>query len=168
MKIGPHEEFERFYHRHEVIVRRYVTGMLGDADAAEDVVQETWVRYLRYAEASPPRFDRALLLAVARNVVRTAWRRRRPEMPADLELGAEAPDPAVPFTDAVIMRDLVRRLPYADREVIVLHYALDWPLDDIASLLHLRPSTVKSRLYRARQRLRAEFGTGEGSERGVD
>ncbi len=50
------------------------------------------------------------------------------------------------------MWDLVSRLPYTDREVIVIHYALDWSLGDIGRVLHLTESAAKKWLHRARLR----------------
>lgn len=66
------------------------------------------------------------------------------------------------------MSDLVARLPYPEREVIVLHYALDLPLETICNQLGQPNSTVKSRLYRARRRLRDAYMSGEGKQRGAE
>lgn len=143
---------------------QFVLGMLGDVTLAGDAAQETWLRYLRYVDRKEPRFDPVLLIAVARNVVRTMWRRRRPEYPAS-GLGHRAD--AGSFEESVLMSDLVARLPYPEREVIVLHYGLDLPLETICSQLHQPGSTVKSRLYRARRRLRDEYLSGEGERRGA-
>ncbi len=151
------DEFERFYLRNEGRVGRFVLGMLGDAALAVDAAQETWLRYLRYVDRAEPRFDAVLLVAVARNVVRTMWRRTRPEFPADLTRQADVGS----FEESVLMTDLITRLPYREREVIVLHYALDLSLEEICRQTKEPCSAVKSRLYRARRRLRAEYLSGE-------
>lgn len=129
-------------------VRREI-GMLGDAcehrrrSGARNLHPLSAVRGVGVSG-----YDRALSLTVAHNVVRPTWRRR--EVPAALALAAA--DPTRSFTDALIMWDLVSRLPYTDREVIVIHYALDWSLGDIGRVLHLTESAAKKWLHRARLR----------------
>lgn len=164
MQPAVEEEFELFYFRNEHRVGQFVVGMLGNASLAADAVQETWFRYLHYVDRSEPRFDPVLLIAVARNVVRTIWRRRRPEYPAS---PVAHPADGRSFEESVLMSDLVARLPYSEREVIVLHYALDLPLETICNQLGQPRSTVKSRLYRARRRLRDAYMSGEGEQRGA-
>lgn len=164
MQPAVEEEFERFYRQRERQVRRVVMGMLGDAPLAADAAQETWLRYLRYVDRPDPRFDVALLIAVARNVARDFWRRRKPE-----QLNERMADRAgaANVEDSILMADLVARLPLPEREVVVLHYALDLPLDAIARQLGQSESAIKSRLHRARLRLRDEFEQGEGTQHGT-
>jgi len=153
--------FEQFYRKHERRVGRLVLGMLGDPALAADAAQETWLRYLRYVDRPEPHLDESLLLAVARNVVRTVLRRHRPEVLASCDGRS---DPAA-FEEALLMADLMRHLPYHEREVVVLRYALDMPLDAICRLLHAPSGTVKSRLHRARLHLREAYLAGEGARR---
>ncbi len=161
-KPGTEEAFEQFYRRYQRQVSRYLLGMLVDPALAADASQETWLRYLHYVDRPEPHFDGALLLAVARNVARTVWRRRPPETASDPGLQA---DP-YSFETTLMISDLVRRLPYAEREVIVLHYALDLPLEDVCRQVHAPSGTVKSRLHRARLRLREAYLAGEGARLG--
>lgn len=158
------EQFERFYREREQQVRRLLIGMLGDPVRAADAVQETWMRYLRYVEGPEPRFDVALLIAVARNVARDFWRRRRPESPSGT-IGQASGGGSV--EDAIVLADLVARLPYREREVIVMHYALDLPIEAICRQTGRSEGAVKSQLHRARERLRREFAFGEGERRGA-
>ncbi len=157
MEPAVSDEFERFYLHNEGRVARFVLAMLGDTGLAADAAQETWLRYLRYVDRAEPRFDAALLIAVARNVVRTMWRRRRPEFAADLARQAGVAS----FEESVVMTDLIARLPYREREVIVLHYALDLSIEEIGRQINEPCSAVKSRLHRARRRLRAAYLSGE-------
>ncbi len=163
LDAGAEEAFEQFYRKNERRVGRLLLGMMADPALVADAAQETWLRYLHYVDRPEPHLDDALLLAVARNVVRTALRRRRAETPTALFWHA---DPE-PFEDSLLMADLVRQLPYYEREVVVLHYALDMPLDAICRLLRAPSGTVKSRLHRARQRLREAYLAGEGARHGA-
>lgn len=164
MQPAVEEEFERFYRQRERAVWRLLVGMLGDPIVAGDAAQETWMRYLHYADRPEPRFEPALLLAIARNVARDYWRRRRPELPHG-RVGEGASQE--PVEDAMVMADLVARLPYPEREVVVMHYALDLPIDAICRQTGQSESAVKSRLHRARARLRREFLTAEGEDHGA-
>ncbi|MBN1510872.1 MAG: sigma-70 family RNA polymerase sigma factor, partial [Phycisphaerae bacterium] len=56
------------------------------------------------------------------------------------------------------VRDAIRQLPLAYREVIVLRYLEELPVDRVAEILGLRPNTVNVRLMRARQRLKERLG----------
>jgi RNA polymerase sigma-70 factor (ECF subfamily) len=51
----------------------------------------------------------------------------------------------------------LRQLPLAQREVLVLHYVAELPLDEVARQLRLPLGTVKSRLNRARKALTEQF-----------
>jgi RNA polymerase sigma-70 factor (ECF subfamily) len=118
--------------------------LTGDAGLAEELTQETLTRvYARYPLLRDPR---PYSFRVAANLVRGSWRHgRRTEVvdPANL------PETAVSasHTDTI---DAVRRLPPRLRDVVLLHYYADQPVDVVASLLHRPVGTVKRRLHEAR------------------
>jgi RNA polymerase sigma-70 factor (ECF subfamily) len=58
------------------------------------------------------------------------------------------------------VRDAVAQLPEHYREVVTAHYHQDLGLHEIARLLHVSESAVRSRLHRARTRLRALLAAG--------
>ncbi|TMQ55862.1 MAG: RNA polymerase sigma factor, partial [Candidatus Eisenbacteria bacterium] len=55
------------------------------------------------------------------------------------------------------VHDALGRLPEGDRQLLVLRHFLDHSYEEIAEVLRIPAKTVKSRLFAARQRLRAEF-----------
>jgi RNA polymerase sigma-70 factor (ECF subfamily) len=55
------------------------------------------------------------------------------------------------------LRELVEALPFRDRTVVVLHYGHGLTLEEIARLLGEKPTTIRSVLFRARARLRADL-----------
>lgn len=146
--------FEDFYLREERRVLRLCFGVLGDRELARDCAQEAWIRYLRYAEGERPQFSVPLLVTIALNASRDGARQqsRRPE-----ELRADVPEPpgAPHHDDDDDLLKAISRLPQAEREAVVMRYALDLPITDIAAALHRRTGAVKSLLHRARGRLRA-------------
>ncbi len=154
---------EEFYEGAEARVRRYVFGMLQDREEAADAVQETWTRYLYYVNRAQPRYELRLLLAVARNVVRDRGRRHR-EIPVAVVFTGATPG----FEAQTEVADLVGRLPWREREVVVLHHALDLPVVEVARVVGTSVGAVKSLLFRARARLKREYLGGEEATRGAE
>jgi len=142
--------------------RRLVTQLYAfttDLTEAQDVVQEAFARALArpraLADIDAPE---AWLRTVAVNLVRRRWRRRqilagilRKERPVQ-QLVAEAPGP-----ERSDVRAALTELPRPYREVIVLHYFADLPVDEVAGILDIPVGTVKSRLSRGRAALAARL-----------
>jgi RNA polymerase sigma-70 factor (ECF subfamily) len=138
--------------------RRLVTQLYAfttDLTEAQDVVQEAFARALARPQGlTDIDTPEAWLRTVAVNVVRRRWRRRQllgaimlRERPVQV-LVAEAPTP-----ERADLRDALAALPRAYREVVVLHYLADLPVDEVAGVLEIPVGTVKSRLSRARSAL---------------
>jgi RNA polymerase sigma-70 factor (ECF subfamily) len=135
-----------------------------DLTEAQDVVQEAFARALArprgLADVDNPE---AWLRTVAVNVVRRRWRRRQL---LDTILRRDRPitrlvEPA-PGPERADLREALTGLPASYREVIVLHYYADLPVDEIAGLLGVPVGTVKSRLSRGRAALAAYLGDYRG------
>ncbi|GIG85557.1 DNA-directed RNA polymerase sigma-70 factor [Plantactinospora endophytica] len=123
----------------------YVT--TGSRPAAEDLVQEVFVEWLRRRDdvrEPVPYLRRAV---VSRS---TSWLRRRI---LERRYGdTEAPPPeqsAPPDGTTTAVRAALARLKPRQRSVVFLRYYLDLPVDEIASALGCRPGTVKSLLHRS-------------------
>jgi RNA polymerase sigma-70 factor (ECF subfamily) len=153
--------FEEIIRRHQPRVARLVRRLLGWPEDVEDVVQEVFMTVL--SRSGRYRGESALgtwITAIAVNRCRT-WRRRVGVRFRGLRwMLARAEKAAAPADTEAIRRDRQRAvraailtLPVAYREVIVLHYLEDLPLDAIARILGLRRNTLEVRLHRARQRL---------------
>jgi RNA polymerase sigma-70 factor, ECF subfamily len=78
-------------------------------------------------------------------------------MPGDHDFARLQPPAAEPprSTDRLAIEAGLRRLPLRHRQVLVLHYGADLPVEQIARQLRLPVGTVKSRLARARAALGA-------------
>jgi len=134
----------------DALFRLAYTQLRSRADA-EDVVQEVFLIYLRRA----PRFEseaheRAWLMRVTinrcRDILRSAWVKRRAEMPDDL------PDDRTDEADELLAAVLA--LPVKYRTPIHLYYYEGYAIREIAELLGCRPATVGTRLARGRALLR--------------
>ena len=76
-----------------------------------------------------------------------------PDFPDD-----EAADKILRDVDGSLLRDAIGRLPVEQREMLILHYFMDIPLERIAKILATPVGTVKSRLHYARKALAAKLG----------
>lgn len=125
----------------------------GNAQDAEDVVQETFLQYYTYQkEFDSEQHIRAWLIRVAvnkaKNVNRTFWRRNRLSLEDYMEtLTFETPESENLF-------ETVMHLPEKYRIVIHLFYYEDYTVREIAGILKLSESNVKIRLSRGRALLR--------------
>ncbi|MFG2503684.1 sigma-70 family RNA polymerase sigma factor [Streptomyces sp. NPDC048441] len=148
------EHFVRALHRD---VRRYVTYLGGDPQAADDLTQDTFLRAL----GSLHRFEgrssaRTWLLSIARRAVidslRHAAARPRLSDTDDWQSAAERAQPrGLPgFDDGVVLADLLAALPDERREAFVLTQLLGLPYAEAALLTGCPVGTIRSRVARAR------------------
>ena len=147
------------------VARRYTR----ETAAAEDLVQETVLKALAHWDSFRPGSNaRAWLLTILRNTFVSAYRKARREAvplePEALDRVSTRPeaasDPSGEFfarlTDERILA-AVEALPDDFREVVVLSDIEAMSYAEIAQVLGVPVGTVKSRLFRARQRLQAEL-----------
>ena len=174
LQAGDLEALGELYDRHRQTVYRTALAITGDSDAANDLLQDVFLRLFRFADHIDP--QRALepwLYRMTANLSYT-WLRRdyrwlRPlEDLADWLVGTAR---NVPY-DTVELRDdwaqvqrAVAQLPVSQRIVVVLYYLKDLSLQEIAVILDIPVGTVKSRLHYGRQSLKKMVGLGKASER---
>jgi RNA polymerase sigma factor (sigma-70 family) len=113
--------------------------MTGSNEAAEDAVQDTFIRCRSKLGAldHPPSYLRAAVINECRSVLRRSKRRAIED--------TETKD--LP-TDLVELRDALGRLPDRQRAAIILRYFVDIPDTEIAAALSCKPSTVRSLIRR--------------------
>lgn len=129
---------------------------------AEDLVQETYLRAVRFAHRFQPGTHlKAWLFQILRNTFLTFYRRETREVavldaePGDtLEEGAGPEAPPLPVGAAHDIRRALQELPEAFRSVLLLADLEGFSLAEIAGIMDTPVGTVKSRLYRARRLLR--------------
>jgi RNA polymerase sigma-70 factor (ECF subfamily) len=133
--------------------------LLGDAAAAEDVLQDVFVALVRSAE--PPRAVRAWLLAAALNRVRDLARRPRRQRDADLDLLPSTDAEPVAAAAQIERQQQVARalgaLPLEQREVVVLHAFEELSFAAIGELCAISPDTAASRWRYACDKLRVRL-----------
>lgn len=132
---------------------RFAAARLGDIDAAQDAVNDTFVTALRRAgDLRDPGSLEAWLWSILINHTRMEHRRRRwfTGSPPDLSR-AEAPE--VPIVDRDL-RSRLRGLPTRQRTVLYLRYYGDLSNTTIAEVLGISTGTVGATIHRAQETLR--------------
>lgn len=148
--------------------------LLSDSAAAEEVVQEAFLRTFSgwWRVRHPERAQWYLRTSVV-NLCRSRLRRRSTEGRgnratwSDVNRGA-AGSGTDPSDDALLLAEVVRRLPPRQRDAVVLRYYEDLPEVEIARILGCAVGTVKSQLSKARASLAIALGevpTGQHAER---
>ena len=139
------------YAEHASELARFATGLVGPSDAA-DVVSEAVIRVMTSRVWDQAENRRALLfravLFEARNVQRTAIRRRRRETSVIDSVMSDSPDAMPEVWEAV------SSLSPQQRAVVFLAYWEDLGPAAIGQLLEVSEGTVRKQLARARRRLR--------------
>jgi len=163
-------EFEEVYERHSREVWALVYARWLNADVAQDIMQETFLRLWRqWLDGSEIVSPRAWLLRVARNLAedyaKSSFRRNGTQPPLTMNgvRGREALPLDMMAKEEMFgqLREELESLAHADREILTLRYALDYNASQIADILDINPTAVHMRLSRARQRL-AERLTAQG------
>jgi RNA polymerase sigma-70 factor (ECF subfamily) len=139
-------------------LRRYARALVGDRYAADDLVQDTLERAINKYHLWRPGSDlRAWLFAIMHNVFVNQLRRRAARPEVALEDEEALPQPAAEL-DRLELRDMqaaLAALPAEQREVVLLIALEQVSYAEASSALGIPIGTVMSRLFRARERLRA-------------
>ena len=146
----------------------------GDRTLAEDVTQEAWLRAVReWRRNGPPDRPLAWLTAVARNLLVSYYRRKKPsqldsasaaEMPAPLEDGEAARSEEI----ATAVGQAMSRLPDAEARLLEAFHFENRRVAQIAEGAGISERAVEGRLRRARERLKRQlesFMTLDGGRR---
>ncbi len=141
--------FEREYER--LVKAVYV--MTSSITEAEDVAQEAFVRCLERWERvrqmdSPIGYVFRTAMNLNRKRIRSILRRRDPE-----PQGGAFVDGMHAVDERIDIVRLVRDLPFAQREALVLTFVLGMTTDEVAAILGIAPGSVRGRIHRARQTL---------------
>lgn len=139
---------------------RFAYGYLNDAAAAEDAAQDVFVKAL--SARSTPDNVRPWLYSIARNHCLNLLRSRRVRAEEAMPSRAPWADSRTGHLTRLVraenqeeLRRKVASLSPDHREVLELRYGEDLGREEIAVVLDLPPSVVKSRLYEAMKRLKA-------------
>ena len=173
---GDEDAFLALYERHRATVFRFAYRMLGSAAVAEEITHDCFLSLVRRPRAfDPSRASlRTYLYAAVRNLSAKHLRRHGGEFPVEeLEAEpatAEREGPLRILLDAELSREVQRAvaaLPPLQREALILFEYEGLALAEVAEVVGADVGTVKSRLHRARRRLRRSLAFYFKSDGGV-
>jgi RNA polymerase sigma-70 factor (ECF subfamily) len=173
---GEVRAFEVLLGRHRKSVFNFILRYVGDKETAEDLLQETFMRVIKGADAykRQAKFT-TWLYTIARNLCVDQTRRRKHRKHASLDAPMAADDDSGTLLDVLpsgemasdrksVNKQLYQRLQGAigalseeQREVFLMREFLDMPFKQIADVVGVPENTVKSRMRYALEKLRLDL-----------
>ncbi len=168
---GDHEAFNQLVLSYQDRIYNLAARILGDAESAEDITQNTFVTvFLKLSRFRNGSF-RSWLYRIATNACYDLYRRRRRHVVLSIENNALAEERLSPIDDfpsfsalpeveqerhdlAIDVQHAINQLDFEQRAVVILVDQQEFDYQEAAQILGVPVGTVKSRLSRARLRLR--------------
>ena len=149
-------QFENIYNEHSRPLWAYARRLSGSAEVADDVMQESFMRFLGAATRSDTN-EKAYLYRIATNLVYDYFRRYAREMKRQTEYASnKTEEPAYePFAADSDLTEHFGKLKVQERALLWLAYVEGHRHDEIAEMLGLNSLSVRVLLFRARRKLSA-------------
>ena len=152
---------------------RFRTPKVGDFHIAEEITQDIFLRVYEKLQTlkNPNTFAGWLYVIAARQCFAWFEKKRIPMESLDAMPSAELEELAytqhraeqqrefVSERQREVVERLLQKLPESERTVVTLHYLDSMTCEDVSEFLGVSPNTVKSRLHRARKRLKKDEPT---------
>ncbi len=167
---GDEAAFSELVKKHQKCVHALAWRKIGDFHIAEEITQDTFLlAYKKLASLkNPSQFAGWLYVITDRQCI--AWFRKKRIDMQSLDTTNEKTLEKTAYTDYIceqreeaavehrrkIVQKLMEKLPESERTVMVLHYLGEMSCEAISKFLGVSPNTIKSRLKRARERLKSE------------
>lgn len=145
---------------HKGLLFTIIFRMTNDYDVSQDLTQDTFIKvFLNIRKVKNARHFRAWICVIARNIVRSYFRKAKRSQTVSLE---EIREPAgqsnIEMTKkSMIIQEALSRLSEHDRMLLTLAYYQGLNLAEVADVMKTSDKNVKVRLHRARKRLRKEL-----------
>jgi len=153
------EAFAGFYERSARPLWGYLARVSGDAALAEDLMQESYVRFLCAAQAPSLTNDgevaaRLYLFRIGSNLLRDYWRRPKPasidEVSEEFFAGSDGTAQA---ESRAVLTPAMRQMKPRERELLWLAHAEGYSHREIAQVMGLASASIRLLLFRARRKM---------------
>jgi RNA polymerase sigma-70 factor (ECF subfamily) len=162
---GDASAFDGFYRENAPRLRAFLRQLLGNRQAAEDVMQETFTLIWQCPNGFQPERGplRTYLYGIGRKRAADWWRKQ-----GSADTSPEQ-DPAASGTETVsLLSDAMARLPQEQRTLLWLREVEGQSYSELAAILEIPLGTVRSRLFAAREQLRKIWqGIGQSHKMGL-
>ena len=140
---------------------RYCYMKLRDRTLAEDITQETFIRFFESKDYHSIGKETAYLYTIARNLCIDSFRKQKDELiedlPAKIQEMPESRDKVESIVDRVSIEQALDRLTADEREAVVLRFSGELSVEDIAKSMDISRFAVRRRILSALKKLRKEM-----------
>jgi RNA polymerase sigma-70 factor (ECF subfamily) len=163
VQAGETAQLAQLFERYHLPLFRYLLHLTGNRAFSEDLVQECFLRVLKYAASYDSSFPfQVWLYRMARNAYFDARHKHRFEVTGSEIAEIRSPEPIadellVRKEDTVLLQEALEKLSEDRREVLVLSRFHNLRYEDIAVILKCEIGTARVRVYRALKELREKF-----------
>lgn len=162
---GNKEAYGLLIHKYENKIYTLLLRMIRDAQEAQDLTQECFIKAYHYLHSyDPERKFSSWLYRIASNLCLTALqaRQKKQQHPGELEedwlVDEDSPESILLKKEHVSeIREVIDALPDHYRMVLLLRYLEDMSYQEISDVLQIPMSTVQVRIHRAKIKLRMRF-----------
>ena len=156
--------FDEVYSEHAAKLKRFLVVRIRSVSDMEDIFQEVWKRFYERTAVLRPQEPFRYLIKIAKGELYHRYRNLCRTNEREEPLLETIPDALAPFEPALLDRmdaaavwRIVRNEPLLSYQTFVLYYGFDQSVRQIAGALAISEDAVKARLYRTRERIRAEW-----------
>ncbi len=162
---GDKRAFSLLVQRHQVGLRRFCWGILGNRARADEVAQETFlILWKRRKTFNPDKSFTSFLYTVARSKCLNVLRRRKMWRTVDLEKASnQLPIVSAGATEHLeqeginlLLRRALARLPEKQRTAIILRFVDQLDYEEISLVIKCKPTTARSRVHHGLKKM-ADF-----------
>ena len=167
VKDGNHDAFSELLRRYERQLTVFFLRQLGDEDGARDLLMDTFLRIYKAAYRYEPRAKfSTYIYQVARNLIineaqKRAFRKTdsldQINEESNVQIAVEDPDPEQVLSrreQQLMVQQALEELPEDQRTILILVEYQDLSYERVAQIMNCSVGTVKSRMHRARQKVR--------------
>lgn len=153
---------ERVWEEFHMPLQQFIRRRISDEDTAEDVLQDVFLKIHQHMDAlKDVRKLESWIYQITRNAIIDAYRKLRHETTLEeaeaLDLPEELPDDDIVSELLPSVRAMVRNLPEPDRQALVLTEYQGLTQKELAERMGLSLSGAKSRVQRAREKLKQQL-----------
>ena len=148
--------FHELYQKYAQDVYRFAYWLCGNAQDAEDITSETFVRALTSSGEIKSETVKGYLLTIARNLAYKRSTREKRSVSMENDLAEDRDQPAVLVENSASLQtamQFIQSLQETDRAALILRYQDDLSYEEIAGILSISLAAAKVKVHRARLKL---------------
>ena len=154
------ERFEKLLEMEKIKVERFIKFKISSKADAEDVLQEVYITaYEKFNQLKNESSFKPWILSIARNKCTDYYRKKLDffEIPIDSlrEFSITANRKGISIESKV--RETLNLLPDKEKQILYLYFIKDMPQSEIAKVINIPIGTVKSRLFKAKQKFKENY-----------